>query len=212
MRWLRRAASRLQALARTGDLPLHLGLHIQDGGHGGRHHKADRRLLGVLRRAVSRVAPRQVRHDARRQARAAPGDRVAAQHRVGRRRQGQALPTQVHARHRRRDPLGRARAGAVQDRPDLPPLAPGDVPRRARRAARPVECVGRPGRVQADAVRPRRPLREELCQVRRAVHARGDRAGAGQPRVPRRLRRVTHPSPEARTSHRLRGSLVRLRW
>ena len=124
------------------------------------------------------VASGQVRDDARREAREPLGDGVAPQHRLGRRRRRQALPARVHARHRRRDPLGRPRKGRVCGRSRLPPLVPDDVPERAKGAPRPERLVGGQGRLRGDAGRAEQPLPDQLCKVREQVLAGGDRAGA----------------------------------
>ena len=178
VRRLRRASARLEAHQGAGHLPLHLRLHLQDGRHRAGHHQAGRRLLRLLRRALPRVASGQVRDDARREAREPLGDGVAPQHRLGRRRRRQALPAQVHARHRRRDPLGRPRKGRVCGRSRLPPLVPDDVPERAKGAPRPERLVGGQGRLRGDAGRAEQPLPDQLCKVREQVLAGGDRAGA----------------------------------
>jgi phosphoenolpyruvate carboxykinase (ATP) len=65
-RRLRRAAADRQAHARAGDVLLPLGLHGQGGGHRARRHRTAGHLLGLLRCRVPRVAPDQVRRDARR--------------------------------------------------------------------------------------------------------------------------------------------------
>ena len=53
--------SRLQAEQGAGDLPLHIRLHVQDGGDRGGHHQARRRLLRLLRRALPRGTPSSMR-------------------------------------------------------------------------------------------------------------------------------------------------------
>ena len=130
-----------------------------------------------LRRAVPRLAPHQVRRDARRAAQEAQRADLARQHRLVRRRLRHRLAhqAQVHPRHHRRDPLRRPRRRPDPGRPHLRPDRPDLVPRRPRRDAPSPQHLGGQGRLRRQGQEGRHPVPRELQEVRGPGLRRGPR-------------------------------------
>jgi phosphoenolpyruvate carboxykinase (ATP) len=93
------------------DVSLHQRLHRESRRHRDGRHRAADHVLAVLRRAVPRLAPEQIRRVARRKDDEAQRARLAREHRLGRRRsrRRQTHQPQKHARDHRRDPRRLAR-------------------------------------------------------------------------------------------------------
>ena len=115
----------------AGDVPLHLGLHREGRGHRGRREGSRADVLAVLRRSVPRLAPDEVRRDARREAAQARRADVARQHGlVGRRRtaRARASSSSTRARSSTRSTRARSRTSPTVEDPVFGLAVPTSCP------------------------------------------------------------------------------------
>ena len=147
-----------------GDVPLHQRLHGEGRRHGDGRQGAAGHVLAVLRRAVPRLAPEQVRRAARREDDAAQRARLAGEHRLERRRvrRGQAdQACSTRARSSTRSTAGRWRDAPRQRDPVFGFDVVTECPGRARRRS---SCPAPPGRTRRPSTRPRASW--PACSVR----------------------------------------------
>ena len=164
-----RAAAARAADARAGPLPLRLGLHLEDRGHGGGpRRRAGDRLQHVLRRAVHGPPPVGVRRPPEPKARAPRLLVLARQHGLGGRavRGREADQHRAHAHAARRRALRRPRRRRVPHRSDLRLRGAADVSRPAGRGALAGPFLAERGGVPDPLPGARSALCRELPQAR----------------------------------------------